>query len=83
MYFAQIIRDENDPTTIIPVRLWTSTMKRTVETAQFIECDTLTIQDEDDPSVVHEWTNLRMRKWPYLDEIFAGTVLHYDFYHFN
>ena len=47
-------------------------MKRTVETAQFIEHDTLTIQDEDDPSVLHEWTNLRMRKWPYLDEIFAG-----------
>mmetsp|Transcript_1671 Transcript_1671/g.3103 ORF Transcript_1671/g.3103 Transcript_1671/m.3103 type:complete len:348 (-) Transcript_1671:16-1059(-) len=69
----KITVDENDPDKVVPVRLWTSTMKRTVETAQFIEGDTIAIPDRDDPSVVHEWVNLRMRKWPYLDEIFAGT----------
>lgn len=48
-------------------------MKRTIETAQFIEQDkVITVQDRDDPSVLHEWKNLRIRKWPYLDEIFAG-----------
>lgn len=71
---AQITVDENDPNKVVPVRLWTSTMKRTVETAQFIQGDTIAIPDRDDPSVVHEWVNLRMRKWPYLDEIFAGTL---------
>lgn len=65
--------DESTPGSVLPVRLWTSTMKRTIETAQFIEQDkVITVQDRDDPSVLHEWKNLRMRKWPYLDEIFAG-----------
>jgi hypothetical protein len=64
--------DENDPRKVIPVRLWTSTMKRTVETAQFIRGETLAVPDKDDPALLHEWVNMRMRKWPYLDEIFAG-----------
>lgn len=68
----QITVDDSDPDKVVPVRLWTSTMKRTIETAQFIEGDTITVPDRDDPSVLHEWANLRMRKWPYLDEIFAG-----------
>lgn len=67
--------DEQNPEQPVPVRLWTSTLKRTIDTAQFIRQDqVISREDRDDPSVRHEWANLRMRKWPYLDEIFAGTV---------
>lgn len=69
----KITFDEEDPDKIVPVRLWTSTLRRTVETAQFIERDVISVPDQHDPSIVIEWEQLRMRKWPYLDEIFAGT----------
>lgn len=39
----------------VPGRLWTSTMRRTRETAQFIKQPTIKIQDRDDPTLVHEW----------------------------
>lgn len=68
----QITADESDASRVVPVRLWTSTMQRTVETAQFIQGDTIAVPDRDDPSLLYEWVNLRMRKWAYLDEIFAG-----------
>ena len=68
----KITVDEEDPTKVIPVRLWTSTMRRTIETAEFIEHNTITVPERENPSIVHEWVQLRMRKWPYLDEIFAG-----------
>lgn len=56
-----------------PGRLWTSTMRRTRETAQYIKQPTIKIQDNDDPSLVHEWVQMRARAWHHLDELFAGT----------
>jgi len=56
----------------VPARLWTSSMRRTRETAQFIAQDRLNIQDEDDPTLEHEWIQMRPRAWHHLDELFAG-----------
>ncbi len=55
-----------------PCRLWTSTMKRTKETAQYISSHKFKVQDKVDPSVVHEWVQMRARAWHHLDELFAG-----------
>ena len=43
----------------IPARLWTSTLRRTRETAQFIGQRTLFIRDKDDPSLEFEWVQVR------------------------
>ena len=55
-----------------PARLWTSTMRRTRETAQFIEQKVMNICDKHDPALVHEWVQMRPRAWHHLDELFAG-----------
>ena len=55
-----------------PARLWTSTMRRTKETAQFIKQSKLAIRDDDDPTLEHEWVQMRPRAWHHLDELFAG-----------
>jgi len=55
-----------------PARLWTSTMRRTRETAQFIKQTKLMIPDELDPTLEHEWVQMRPRAWHHLDELFAG-----------
>jgi broad specificity phosphatase PhoE len=57
-----------------PARLWTSTMKRTKETAQFIKHPTLVIKpDPEDPTFNFEWLQMRPRAWHHLDELFAGS----------
>ena len=62
-----------------PARLWTSTMRRTKETAQFIRHNMLIVKDQgvddDDelPVVRYEFTNMRNREWYHLDELFAGS----------
>ena len=57
-----------------PARLWTSTMKRTKETAQFIKHPTLVIKpDPEDPSLDFEWIQMRPKMWHHLDELFAGS----------
>ena len=57
----------------IPARLWTSTMRRTKETAQFIKTPTIQVQpDPADPSSAYEWIQMRRREWHHLDELFAG-----------
>ena len=56
----------------MPARLWTSTMRRTRETAQFIAQRTLFIRDKDDPSLEFEWVQMKPRAWHHLDELFAG-----------
>ena len=57
-----------------PSRLWTSTMKRTKETAQFIKHPTMLISpDSEDISLVLEWIQMRPRAWHHLDELFAGS----------
>mmetsp|Transcript_31271 Transcript_31271/g.31808 ORF Transcript_31271/g.31808 Transcript_31271/m.31808 type:complete len:205 (-) Transcript_31271:218-832(-) len=67
-FFAKITKDENgDP---IASRLWTSSMKRTKETAQFIKRYKVIIRDEygDD----YEWEQMKPHAWFHLDELFAG-----------
>ena len=55
-----------------PGRLWTSTMRRTRETAQFIKQPRLMIPDQDNPTLEHEWIQMRPRAWHHLDELYAG-----------
>lgn len=57
---------------VVPARLWSSTMRRTVETTQFITNETIIVKDEHDDSLEHEWVQMRLRQWFHLDEIFAG-----------
>lgn len=40
---------------VVPARLFTSTMRRTIETAQFIRTETVSVKDEWDDSVEYEW----------------------------
>lgn len=56
----------------LPARLWTSTMRRTRETAQFIQQRVLFIRDKDDPTMQFEWVQMKPRAWHHLDELFAG-----------
>lgn len=56
----------------VPARLWTSTMRRTRETAQYIPQTTLLIESPDDPRLHFEWIQMRARAWHHLDELFAG-----------
>jgi broad specificity phosphatase PhoE len=62
----------NDNGNEIPARLWTSTMRRTKETSQFIKQTKLIIKTKDDPSLEYEWVQMRPRAWFHLDELFAG-----------
>lgn len=61
--------DGND----VPARLWTSTMRRTKETAQFIHQSKIVIKSPIDTSVEYEWVQMRPRAWHHLDELFAGS----------
>jgi broad specificity phosphatase PhoE len=54
----------------VPARLWTSTLRRTQETAQFIKQYPLLVKD--DGGNAFEWRQMRLRKWHHLDELFAG-----------
>lgn len=54
-----------------PARLWTSTLRRTKETAQFIEHDTL--EHTWDNGDVGEWVQFRPMARRNLDELYAGT----------
>jgi len=55
----------------VPTRLWTSSMRRTKETTQFIAQKKVLIKDECDQD--YEWIQMRPRAWHHLDELFAGT----------
>lgn len=57
----------------VPSRLWTSTMRRTKETAQFIKHDKIILQSKSDPTLEYEWVQMRPRAWHHLDELFAGS----------
>ncbi len=57
----------------VPARLWTSTMRRTRETTQFIPQNKITLRSESDPSAETEWVQMRPRAWHHLDELFAGS----------
>jgi len=55
----------------VPARLWTSSLRRTKETAQFIKSEKIIVTDES--GVNYEWQQMRPRAWHHLDEIFAGS----------
>jgi broad specificity phosphatase PhoE len=65
----KITRGENGKN--IPARLWTSTLRRTKETGQFIDQSKLILQDADGHD--YEWVQMRPRSWYHLDELFAGS----------
>ena len=68
----RIVRDANGND--VPARLWTSTMRRTKETTQFINTRKIVIKpDPADPSLDYEWVQMRPRAWHHLDELFAGS----------
>lgn len=76
----QSINSEGEPTPTLEraARLWTSTMRRTKETAQFIRHNKLMLTDEDDSFddahiVQYEYFNMKKREWFHLDELFAGS----------
>eukprot|EP00529_Nitzschia_sp_RCC80_P011629 CAMPEP_0113491830 /NCGR_PEP_ID=MMETSP0014_2-20120614/27758_1 /TAXON_ID=2857 /ORGANISM="Nitzschia sp." /LENGTH=582 /DNA_ID=CAMNT_0000385633 /DNA_START=141 /DNA_END=1889 /DNA_ORIENTATION=+ /assembly_acc=CAM_ASM_000159 len=54
-----------------PCRLWTSTMRRTQETAQFIEHDTITHTFDNGDKL--DWVQFRPMQRRNLDELYAGT----------
>ena len=53
-----------------PARLWTSTLKRTKETAQFIQREKVTFNYDNDDEV--EWVQFEGRARRNLDELYAG-----------
>jgi len=55
----------------VPCRLWTSSLRRTQETAQFIEHPKLT-QINFDNGDVHDWIQMRPMIKKNLDELYAG-----------
>jgi broad specificity phosphatase PhoE len=57
----------------VSARLWTSSMRRTKETAQFIKQTKIIIRSEQDPTLEYEWVQMRPRAWHHLDELFAGS----------
>jgi broad specificity phosphatase PhoE len=57
----------------VPARLWTSTMRRTIETAQFIATPTIPVRDYTDSSNIIQWQQMRPRPWCNLDELYAGS----------
>lgn len=58
----------------MPARLWTSTLKRTIDTAQFITHPVIEVSWENDDlnGVMQSWVQMRHKKWTNLDEIYAG-----------
>ena len=69
---SHIVRDGSPDGREVPARLWTSTMRRTRETAQYIRQHEMLIRDPDDPSLETEWLQMKARAWHHLDELFAG-----------
>ncbi len=69
---TNITKDRNTQEEI-PARLWTSTMRRTKETTKYIKQYKFMRPDEYDPSLEHEWAQMRPRAWHHLDELFAGS----------
>jgi broad specificity phosphatase PhoE len=66
----KVVKDEQGQDR--PSRLWTSSMRRTKETAQFIQQSKIVIKSPLDASLQEEWVQMRPRAWHHLDELFAG-----------
>ncbi len=63
----KIVKDEKGED--VPARLWTSTMRRTKETAQFIQQNKIIVKGDADQ---YEWVQMRPKAWHHLDELYAG-----------
>jgi len=63
--------DGTEEKTEVPCRLWTSTLKRTKETAQFIQHPSKSFKWDNDEEI--EWCQFRPMARQNLDEIYAGT----------
>lgn len=64
--------DHDDESKNVPARLWTSTLRRTKDTAQFIEHPTIKYTLDNGDTV--DWVQLRPTVRRNLDEIYAGTM---------
>jgi broad specificity phosphatase PhoE len=62
---------ENKPQPQRPCRLWTSTLRRTQETAQFIQHDTISHTFDNGDTL--DWVQFRQMPRRNLDELYAGT----------
>jgi phosphohistidine phosphatase SixA len=69
----EIIRSsDHDERKNVPARLWTSTLRRTKDTAQFIEHPTIKYTLDNGDTI--DWVQLRHTVRRNLDEIYAGTM---------
>mmetsp|Transcript_5548 Transcript_5548/g.7097 ORF Transcript_5548/g.7097 Transcript_5548/m.7097 type:complete len:482 (+) Transcript_5548:296-1741(+) len=69
----EVIKDGKVVKTSQPARLWTSTLIRTKETAQFIKHETFVGEEHDNGDKVVSWVNFRPNARRNLDELYAGT----------
>lgn len=66
-----IVKDDDSEEKVqVPARLWTSTLRRTIETAQFLEHDHIIAETESGERV--KWIQFRPSSRRNLDEVYAG-----------
>ncbi|KAG7343739.1 bifunctional 6-phosphofructo-2-kinase [Nitzschia inconspicua] len=68
---SEISEDANGQPKQRPCRLWTSTLRRTQETAQFIQHDTISHTFDNGDTL--DWVQFRQMPRRNLDELYAGT----------
>mmetsp|Transcript_30349 Transcript_30349/g.45279 ORF Transcript_30349/g.45279 Transcript_30349/m.45279 type:complete len:518 (-) Transcript_30349:7-1560(-) len=71
----QVVKDEEtgeEKKVPCPARLWTSTLRRTKETAQFIKKEVITTHKSDNGGEELEWIQFQGRTRRNLDELYAG-----------
>jgi broad specificity phosphatase PhoE len=62
---TDIMVSPEDPGVVVPARLWTSTLKRTRQTARHIKQPAIMVEG-------YPWVQMKPRVWSNLDEIYAG-----------
>lgn len=70
-YAEKVIARSKTDGSVLPARLWTSGLRRTQETAQFISHPTI-VYELPEPLGKSEWVQMHPRAWRNLDEIYAG-----------
>jgi len=58
----------------VAARLWTSSLKRTIDTAQFIPHPVIKVawENDDVQGELQDWIQMRQKQWTNLDELYAG-----------
>lgn len=81
---AQFVKDEvcrdKETRKVVPGRLWTSTLRRTIDTGKFIKTSKIVLSCKDfhawsgdaAQGRTQEWVQMRPKRWQALDEIYAG-----------